>query len=69
MLSNGERAGPYVAYAESVCVLLQDRDLFIEMLNNALAVSIANPTEDRLANIIAQNRARWLLETIDDLFF
>ena len=68
-LSNGERSGPYVAYAESVCVLLQDRDLFIEMLNNALAVSIENPSEDRLANIIAQNRERWLLDTIDDLFF
>lgn len=68
-LSNGERAGPYVAYAENVGVLLQDREMFIEMLNKALAVNIDNPSEDRLANIIAQNRARWLLETIDDLFF
>ena len=68
-LSNGERAGPYVAYAETVCVLQQNRELFIEMLNKALAVNIDNPSEDRLANIIAQNRARWLLETIDDLFF
>lgn len=68
-LSNGERAGPYVAYAESVCVLQQNRKMFIEMLNKALAVDIENPSEDRLANIIAQNRARWLLETIDDLFF
>jgi len=69
ILSNGERAGPYIAYAENVCVLQQNRDLFIEMLNKALAVNIENPSEDRLANIIAQNRARWLLETIDDLFF
>lgn len=69
ILSNGERAGPYIAYAENVCVLQQNRDLFIEMLNKALAVNIDDPSEDRLANIIAQNRARWLLETIDDLFF
>ena len=68
-LSGGRRAGPYVAYAESVCVMQQKRDVFVEMLEKALAVSIDEPSEDRLANIIAQNRARWLLETIDDLFF
>ncbi len=68
-LSGGRRAGPYVAYAESVCVMQQKRDVFVEMLEKARAVSIDEPSEDRLANIIAQNRARWLLETIDDLFF
>lgn len=68
-LSGGRRAGPYVAYAESVCVMQQKRAVFVEMLEKALAVSIDEPSEDRLANIIAQNRARWLLETIDDLFF
>ena len=68
-LSNGERAGSYVAYAETVCVMRQDRDAFVENLNKALAVSVAEPSADRLANIINQNRAAWLLETIDDLFF
>ena len=67
--SNGERAGPYVAYAETVCVMQQDRDAFVENLNKALSVSIAEPSADRLANIINQNRAEWLLETMDDLFF
>ena len=68
-LSNGERAGPYVAYAETVCVMRQDRDAFVENLNKALAVSVSEPSADRLANIINQNRAEWLLETVDDLFF
>ena len=68
-LSNGERAGPYVAYAETVCVMRQDRDAFIENLNKALAISVMEPSIDRLANVINQNRAEWLLETIDDLFF
>ena len=68
-LSKGERAGPYVAYAETVCVMQQDKDAFVENLNRALAVSVAEPSVDRLANIINQNRAEWLLETVDDLFF
>ena len=68
-LSNGERAGPYVAYAETVCVMQQDKDAFVEYLNRALSISVAEPSVDRLANIINQNRAEWLLETVDDLFF
>ena len=67
--SNGNRAGPYVAYAETVCVMQQDKEAFVENLNKALAVSVSEPSADRLANIINQNRAVWLLETADDLFF
>ena len=67
--SNGNRAGPYVAYAETVCVMQQDKEAFVENLNKALAVDVSEPSVDRLANIINQNRAVWLLETVDDLFF
>ncbi len=55
-------------HAESVAVPEQDAAMFQSMLNKALAVDPdANP-DHRLANLIAQRRARWLLERIDDLF-
>ena len=67
-LSGGTDAGIYVAYAESVAVPEQDAAMFQSMLNKALAVDPdANP-DHRLANLIAQRRARWLLDCIDDLF-
>ena len=36
------------------------------MLEKALAVDTSKP-ENRLANLVAQRRARWLLAHIDDL--
>jgi predicted anti-sigma-YlaC factor YlaD len=38
------------------------------MLDAALAVNVDAAPEYRLANIVAQQRARWLLSRIDDLF-
>ena len=46
----------------------QDRAAFVDLLGRALAV---NPEEDksrRLANLVAQKRARALLARVDDLF-
>lgn len=67
-LSMGGDAGLYVAYAENVAIPEQDAVLFRSMLNKALAVDPdANP-DHRLANLISQRRARWLLDRIEDLF-
>lgn len=61
-------AGPYLAYAESVCVPQEDRAQFELLLQQALAIDPdANPAA-RLENLIHQRRARWLLDRIDTLF-
>lgn len=66
-MSNGKDASPYVAYAESVCLPREDRACFHDALTAALAVDPnANPS-GRLANIVMQRRARWLLERTDRL--
>lgn len=67
-LSDGRRAAPFVTYAETVCVGAQDRGEFERRLNQALAVDVDTPGPDRLANLLAQRRARWLLSRMDELF-
>jgi predicted anti-sigma-YlaC factor YlaD len=67
-LARGRRAAPYLAFAESVSVGLQDREEFTKLLDAALAIDPNAEPEYRLANVVAQRRARWLLSRIDDLF-
>lgn len=67
-LSGGVAAGPYVSYAVGVAQADGDRAAFEELLGQALAVDPeADPTQ-RLANAIAQRRARHLLDHADALF-
>jgi predicted anti-sigma-YlaC factor YlaD len=67
-LSNGRDAAPFVAYAEAVSLGTQDRAEFESVLGKALAIDPdANP-ERRLANLVMQRRARWLLSRAPDLF-
>jgi predicted anti-sigma-YlaC factor YlaD len=67
-LAKGRRAAPYLAFAESVSVGQQDRKEFTDLINAALAVKPDAAPEYRLANVVAQRRARWLLSRIDALF-
>lgn len=67
-LSRGRRAAPLVTFAETVDVSMQDRAEFKELLDRALAIDINGAPEQRLANVIAQRRARWLLGRMDRLF-
>ncbi len=67
-LSGGRAASPYVSLAESVAVAKQDRGEFDSLLRQALAVNADAVPEMRLANLIAQRRARWLLGKVDELF-
>lgn len=67
-LSQGARAQPYVALAENVSVRLQDRREFESLLKRALEVDPDRRPEWRLANLVAQRRARWLLSRADLLF-
>ncbi|MFZ0927392.1 MAG: TRAP transporter TatT component family protein [Syntrophobacteraceae bacterium] len=67
-LSGGRRAAPLVSFAETVDVAIQDRVEFKELLDRALAINIDDAPDQRLSNIIAQRRARWLLARMDRLF-
>jgi predicted anti-sigma-YlaC factor YlaD len=67
-LSQGRRAAPFVAFAETVSVASQDRGEFAAMLDKALAVDPDGVKELRLSNRIYQRRARWLQGRADELF-
>ena len=62
-LSGGSAAAPLVALAEAVSVPRQERIEFEELLKKALELP-----QDRLANRVAQRRARWLLSRTERLF-
>jgi predicted anti-sigma-YlaC factor YlaD len=68
-LSHGMQAGPLVALAEAVSVSNQDRAEFESLLNRALAIDVDSSPEWRLANLIMQRRAWWLLSHTDKLFY
>jgi hypothetical protein len=67
-LSQSKLASVFVAYAEAVAIPKQDKAEFTALLNRALAVRVDDKKEWRLANLIAQRRARWLLSRQDELF-
>jgi predicted anti-sigma-YlaC factor YlaD len=67
-LSGGYQAGPLVALAESVSVARRAKAEFQSLLEQAQAVDVDAKPGYRLANLVAQRRARWLLSRIDDLF-
>lgn len=67
-LSHGASAGPYVSFARGVLVGQQQRDEFLHLLNQALAVDVTREPALRLANVLAQEQARFLLEHVDDVF-
>lgn len=66
-LSKGASAGLFVAYAEAVSLPAQNKTDFRAMLERALAVDPDRQPRDRLATLVSQRRARWLLGRIDDL--
>ena len=67
-LTQGKKASPYVALASSVAVRKQDYKFFKELLNKALAVDPDAVLKWRLANILAQEKAQWLLDHSPELF-
>jgi predicted anti-sigma-YlaC factor YlaD len=67
-LADGARAGVHVTFAEVVAVPEQDRERFVELLGRALAIDVDEYPQQRLLNVVAQRRARWLLDNIDELF-
>ena len=67
-LGGGRKLSPLVTYAESVCVPRQDRKTFDALLDQVLAFDPDSAPPFRLANLLAQRRARWLKSRVEDLF-
>lgn len=67
-IQQGRTASPYISYALAVVIPRQDRELFIDLMNKALAVDVDAYPEYRLLNTISQTKARWYLDHIDDYF-
>ena len=68
-LSEGQDAAPYLSLATGVSIAEENRDEFRELLETAIAIDPDEEPSNRLLNLIAQKRARVLLDHIDDLFF
>ena len=54
-------AGPFVSYAESIDKKFQQKDAFVQKLQFVLNMDVEKDKDLRLSNIIAQERAKWLL--------
>ena len=67
-LSGGQRASPYIGLASTVAVARQDSEMFVALLNQALAVDVSDRPTERLPNILSQRKAQWLLDHGPDLF-
>ena len=67
-ISHGKRAGTYVSFAENACVPAQNVTEFKIMLGKALAIDVDSDPPNRLANTLAQRRAKWLLSHVNNLF-
>lgn len=66
--AGGRRLGPLVAWAEGPLVQAQDRAEFTRLLGWVVKADPERSPPDRLANVVAQRRARLLLRHADDLF-
>lgn len=64
-LTQGHDAGPYVAWAEAVCLPDEDRACFDASIASALAVDPESDPAGRLANTVMQRRAAWLKANVD----
>ena len=67
-LSGGADPSPHITMAMSVSVKEQDVEGFRNYMDAVLEVDPEAFPEDRLMITIYQDRARWLLENIEDYF-
>ena len=67
-LSGNTKITALVSLAESVSVSEQNREEFEAMLNQVLDYNVDIHLQTRLANLVAQRRARLLLSRVDNFF-
>ncbi len=68
VLSMNKKLGPRVSFAEGILVQQQHRDEFVRVLEEVVRADPGAVPRYRLANLIAQRRAKALLAHVDDLF-
>ena len=68
-LSDSMDAGPFVSFAENIDKKFQYKSEFIRKLEYVTSMNVNQDQELRLGNIIAQERAKWLLTKTDEYFF
>ena len=61
-------AGPFLTYAESIHKSFQERKEFEDKLNFVLEMDVIRNSKYELSNLIAKNRAEWLLSNTDEYF-
>jgi predicted anti-sigma-YlaC factor YlaD len=66
--SKGLSPSPYVALASTVSVANQDVEEFKQLLNKAIAINPEDNPDNRLQILLSQEKARWLLDHIEDFF-
>lgn len=67
-LGPSKKPSIWLSWAESVSVAQQDRSEFLALVEQVLEFDVSAYPENRLLNILAQRRARWLQDTVDELF-
>jgi hypothetical protein len=67
-LQQGQQAGPYVALAMGISQPKQNKEEFVSLLNQAIAIDPEKDPSVRLITLINQRRAKALLTQLDTLF-
>ncbi|MCZ6484726.1 MAG: TRAP transporter TatT component family protein [Acidobacteria bacterium] len=67
-LSGERKCSTWLTWAESVSILQQNRQEFENLMEKILSFDVSSYPENRLLNILAQRRARLLMQQIDDFF-
>lgn len=67
-VSGGNSAGLYVTHANTFRKPEGDKAGFMEDLNKALAIDVDQNPSGRLMNVMNQQKAKWLLDHVDDYF-
>jgi len=67
-ISGGKNPSPYLSLATSVVVSEQNLDEFNTLLKKVLEINVDDDPNNRLANILNQRKAKWLLAHADNFF-
>ena len=67
-LAHGNTAWPHLSYATGVLLPQQHRAEFVATVSKALEINVDREPRFRLANLLAQQYAQYLLEHLDELF-
>jgi len=67
-ISEGRSVGLHVSLATAVARPAQDKERFVALLEKVLAFDLDSAPDNRLSNDYAQQKARFLLDHLDDMF-